>query len=421
MIKVHRDNLPNDWRKQLTVRADIDEDYSTFVPIVRCYSEIEDDVYVPKFWYKHINPTVDLFRETLPVDIDSSIELRQSQIPIAENILNWIRTEYGAVVSLNTGFGKTVIALWLAAQLKVKCLILVHTEVLRLQWGDNIRNFNDIEPGTIKGPIFDISSNICVGMIQTISMTKKEMDLSPFDFVVVDETHHIGSKVFSKVLKKINPLYSLGLSATPKRKDGLTKVFLWSLGPIIVENNGISDNIEPLRVKIINSDESLIMDTMRNDKPNIAKATTDLTKLENRNQLIIDAIEEAKRANRKILVVSERVAHCRLLAEAVGGFYYAAKSELDREAQVVVATKQLVSEGFDFPELDTLILATSWRDVKQVTGRILRRRNLNPPLVIDIRDRAIGLFCNQSYARSRFWKSLKEEETPFFPTLRDDI
>ncbi len=421
MIRIHRDHLPNNWRKQLTVRADVDEDYSTFVPIIKCYTEIGEDVYVPKFWIKNLNPSIDLFRETLPVEIDTSIELRESQRPIAEKILNWIRIEYGGVVSLNTGFGKTVIALWLAAQLKVKCLILVHTEVLRLQWGDNIRNFNGIEPGTIKGPIFDIFENICVGMIQTISMTKKEMDLSSFDFVVVDETHHIGSKVFSNVLKKINPLYSLGLSATPKRKDGLTKVFLWSLGPIIIENNKISDNIEPLRVKIVNSDETLIMETMRNDKPNIAKATTDLTKLEIRNQLIINAIEEAKRENRKILVVSERVAHCILLAEAVGGFYYAAKSELDREAQVVVATKQLVSEGFDFPELDTLVLATSWRDVKQVTGRILRKKNSNFPLVIDIRDRSIGLFCNQSYARSRFWKSLKEEEEPSFPTLRDDI
>jgi len=87
MIRIHRDHLPNNWRKQLTVRADVDEDYSTFVPIIKCYTEIGEDVYVPKFWIKNLNPSIDLFRETLPVEIDTSIELRESQRPIAEKIL----------------------------------------------------------------------------------------------------------------------------------------------------------------------------------------------------------------------------------------------------------------------------------------------------------------------------------------------
>ena len=53
-----------------------------------------------------------------------------------------------------------------------------------------------------------------------------------FGFVVYDECHHLGAETFSKALLNTNFKYTLGLSATPKRADGLTKVFQWQLGDI---------------------------------------------------------------------------------------------------------------------------------------------------------------------------------------------
>ena len=46
-----------------------------------------------------------------------------------------------------------------------------------------------------------------------------------FGLTIVDEVHHISSEVFSRSLQTIVTKYSLGLSATMQRKDGLTKVF----------------------------------------------------------------------------------------------------------------------------------------------------------------------------------------------------
>ena len=48
-----------------------------------------------------------------------------------------------------------------------------------------------------------------------------------FGFVIYDECHHLGAEVFSRALLKTNTRYTLGLSATPKRQDGLSSVFEW--------------------------------------------------------------------------------------------------------------------------------------------------------------------------------------------------
>ena len=46
-----------------------------------------------------------------------------------------------------------------------------------------------------------------------------------FGLTIVDECHHISSEVFSRSLSRIVTKYTLGLSATMNRKDGLTPVF----------------------------------------------------------------------------------------------------------------------------------------------------------------------------------------------------
>ena len=54
-----------------------------------------------------------------------------------------------------------------------------------------------------------------------------------FGLTIVDECHHISSEVFCRSLQKIITRYTLGLSATMQRKDGLTKVFKMFLGEIV--------------------------------------------------------------------------------------------------------------------------------------------------------------------------------------------
>ena len=87
--------------------------------------------------------------------------------------------------------------------------------------------------GRIQANKVDIlGKDIVIGMLQSISMKEYPEDtFNQFGFVIYDECHHLGAEVFSKALLKTNCKYTLGLSATPKRADGLSKVFEWYLGP----------------------------------------------------------------------------------------------------------------------------------------------------------------------------------------------
>ncbi len=83
--------------------------------------------------------------------------------------------------------------------------------------------------------------------------------------------------------------------------------------------------------------------------------------------------------------------------------------EVSKEKQVILGTFNMVSEGFDLPKLDTLILATSKSDVEQSVGRIQRKHSYgkddNIPLIIDIVDN-FSIFGNQHRKRSAFYKKM---------------
>ena len=87
--------------------------------------------------------------------------------------------------------------------------------------------------------------DIVICMLQSLSMKDYPSEIfSDFGFAIYDEVHHLGAEVFSRAFFKLTTEYSLGLSATMKRKDGLSKVLNWFLGNVVckVERKG-EDNV----------------------------------------------------------------------------------------------------------------------------------------------------------------------------------
>jgi len=208
----------------------------------------------------------------------------------------------------------------------------------------------------------------------------------------------------------------VGLSATPERKDGLSKVIYWFLGPQIV--NIKRETNKPSIQFIINDASEYTEKINRSGKTNGPAMITDLSLKKERNQLIVDKVVELVKENRKILILSERREHCKELTKELGiigiesGVYLGGMSTLKREdsvnKQVIIGTYQASGEGFDVPDLDTLVLSTPKSDVEQAVGRILRQKNKNEPLVIDIVD-SFSIFRGQYYKRKKFYKSNKFE------------
>jgi superfamily II DNA or RNA helicase len=229
---------------------------------------------------------------------------------------------------------------------------------------------------------------------------------------IVHNCHHIGSKTFSSIFFKVQTKYMLGLSATPERKDGLSKVIYWFLGPQIVD---IKRDLNKPKINFVISDpEGLTEKFNKLGKVNNPTMITDLTLHESRNKLIVDTIKKYLLENRKILVLSDRRAHCeyihsQLEKEKLSSGVYLGGMNTDSRAisvdcSVIVGTYQASGEGFDVPELDTLIMATPKSDVQQAVGRILRQKNKNDPIVIDIVD-PFSIFKGQYQKRKKYYKS----------------
>jgi superfamily II DNA or RNA helicase len=304
----------------------------------------------------------------------------------------------GGVLSLFCGGGKTTVALALSAQLKVRTMIVVHKEFLANQWVDKIKEFCPTATiGRVQGDMFDVEKDFVIAMIQTMCM--REFDKKAFDSIgllIVDEAHHIGAPAFSQFMFKICPKFTLGLTATPERKDGLTRLLYWFLGPEFFKVERVNQGTT--KVQTLN----YIDDTFKEAPPvtrfgqlNMAGMINIVTELEARNDLIVQTAESALLAKRRVLILSDRREHCFYLQNRLGSnakLYVGGMKEADlaksAESPIVVATFQLAHEGLDIPALDTVILATPKSDIKQSIGRIMRETvgKLNDPLIFDIAD-----------------------------------
>ena len=231
---------------------------------------------------------------------------------------------------------------------------------------------------------------------------------------IVHNCHHIAGKTFSNSLFKSGSKITLGLSATPKRMDGLTKILEWFLGPII--KNELLSEIEKPTVKFIESEYSSNIVPKFNFKGNLnaPNMVNQLVADDARNNQIIEEIIALNKEGRKILVLSGRRGHCEVLNERIRerlkkvttGLYLGGMKNGDLEtsnkASIIFATYSMASEAYDNPDLDTLIMATGMGSIQQAVGRIIRKKNKFHPLVVDFTD--IEYFGGQARRRKQFYK-----------------
>ena len=306
---------------------------------------------------------------------------------------------FGGIVVLPCGYGKTVYALYMISIIKRKTLVLVHKNFLVEQWQARARQFlPGVKLGMIQQNTIDTDADIVVGMVQSIS--KREYDphiFKQFGFVIIDEAHHMAAPVFSQAMRKIPSKYTLALSATPERKDGMTDLLKWSMGDIVFRVKRESETV------YINS---LIFETTKpqihankEGRVNWALMINSITKNERRNKLITKYIIDYLQSGRKIIIMSDRVDQLKVLnsmldKSGIGvtkGFYIGSTSPKERQLaetkQVLLTTYSMSREALDIPALDTLIMASPAGDVEQIIGRILRKHpEKQTPLVLDIID-----------------------------------
>ncbi len=381
---------------------------------------------------------------TREISIDSvdKVDLEQLQ----RQIVNYYKIEikclnvddyYGFEIDGNKRFllgdftvtHNTMLAIYLSWALGLKTLVVTHKEFLMDQWEERIKQFTDAKVGKIRQNLIDVENkDIVVGMLRSLSIKNYPTKiLQQFGLVIYDEVHHTGSRVDSHALLDTSAQYTIGLSATPDRVDGMTKVINWHVGNILYEMEK-KYNYKVLVKKIyFRSNDLLFKEKIRWFKgrfaPNHVSMIENITKIKTRNQLIVNMINVLKGLGRKILILSYRVEHLELLKKMVddkikldgeshiyNSYFYMGKTKrgekklAEKDGHIIFATIQLAEEGLDIPHLDTVLFALpvpiqkdknnkkikSAKALIQSVGRILRNEKLDDltqiPMVVDFSD-----------------------------------
>ncbi len=384
------------------------------------YREAATRFYLPRFYgVKTFGPTTkpSKLRRAIPLGRPFNGKLREDQQVVAALALGSLRTHGGALLELHCGYGKTVVGLYIAAALNVKTVVIVHKEFLMDQWEERIEMFlPGARVGKIQADVLDIDDkDIVMVMLQSLATKNYPIDLfSGVGLVIVDECHHMSAEVFSNALFKAVAPHMLGLSATMKRKDGLTRVFKMFLGDVAAKREQSSDT-EVRAMHYYNDDEEFNETVMGfqgtvNFSSMLSKMSSCDHRLDYVANIVRDLVFEEERE--QILVLT----HFRAMINALSdrfqameidhGYYVGGmKSEdLEKSAtrRVVLGTFAMAEEGLDIKTLDTEVLATSKSDVVQAVGRVQRSPN-STPLVVDIVD-PHPCFKRQYEKRCKFYR-----------------
>jgi superfamily II DNA or RNA helicase len=279
-------------------------------------------------------------------------------------------------------------------------------------------NFSVIEAGLVGDGNFTLAP-LTIGIVNTAR--KRVAELVPhFGHLVVDECHRVPASLFTDVVSVFDCHYLLGLSATAFRSDNeMTKLIYYFMGDRLhrVDQDQLVATGAILAPEIIRTATTFSY-AYRGDYQPLIKA---LVNHEGRNlQIIKDIVEvSAKPDCGTILVVSDRVSHCQLLADklsdrGLGVALLSGQLAAEQRAEVVeavqagklqvlVATLQLISEGFDCSGLSTLFLTTpiSFEGrLLQVIGRVMRPAENKRARVFDYIDENVPALLRSSNSRA---------------------
>ena len=236
-----------------------------------------------------------------------------------------------------------------------------------------------------------------------------------------------------EVLQEINAKYVYGVTATPKRGDGKEKINELLIGPVRyrftakdrAEEQNIDHLVYPRFTRTVkthrlsktpygNDAFELIRNNDVRDEQ-IVRDVADCVKAGRTPVVLTKYVDHAKKLSERLKTYADRVI---LLTGADGTKARRAQVEelhqvKDSESLILVGTGSLIGEGFDFPRLDTLFMATPVSGesvVEQYVGRLNRdyegKENV---IVYDYVDSHIPKFDKMYAARLRAYKKIGYE------------
>lgn len=427
---------PDYWKKQRMGK------YTGRTPKEIKLYEVNDNVVCLPFGclysvYYHFKDNMEFTMDIKPFyrqDYKSHINL----YPYQEEAVKRALSVKNGVIVMPCGAGKTQTALEIIARVGGKALWLTHTYDLLHQSMNRAKSVLDAplsSYGMISNGRVNIGSGITFATVQTMAKIDLTQYKDTWDIVVVDEVHKaVGcpTKImqFYKVLSALSCRYKIGVTATPKRADGLEKTMFALLGGIIheVPKEAVAGNTCPVKVKFVPTDYTPDPDniTMGDGTLDYASLITDLTHDPERFEVVSEYIQGL---GSSVLVLGNRVEYLQALCDDYMGksmclsgmgnsktakrMRAKALEDLNNgDIDCLFATYQLAKEGLDCPNLRYVVFATPEKDpttVTQSAGRVGRKADNKPfGTVIDFVD-AFGMYRGWQKKRMAVYKKLDFE------------
>ena len=246
----------------------------------------------------------------------------------------------------------------------------------------------------------------------------------------MDECHHAASDTIVDGLQEVNAKYVYGVTATPLRSDGLEKINYMLLGPIRYKYTS-KDRAKEQRIAhlVYPRFTRAVAPRFAQDKMHPNEAYAIVRENDDRDNLIINDVIKCVKDGRTPVILSKYVDHSKKLYERLkdkADYVFLLSGENSKkehkniigqmnqvqpnETMILVATGKLIGEGFDFPRLDTLIMATpvAWKSVvEQYAGRLNRDYEGKESVIIyDYVDSHISMFDKMYYKRLKAYKQI---------------
>jgi superfamily II DNA or RNA helicase len=383
--------------------------------------------------------------EGIHLDVSFNGTLYEEQLIGATAILE----HDNGVLAATTSFGKTVVGAYMIAQRKINTLILVHNTEIQKNWIEDLEKFLDIKAelpeyhtktGRVKkrksliGKLY-AGHNSMTGIIDVaiFSSLGKGDEINPiiekYGMVIMDECHHGAAQTVEDVIGAARAKYIYGLTATPKREDGLEKKVFMQFGPIRfrytakerAKKQGIAHYVYPRFTRLVSTSDL-----------KISEANRAVIESEQRNEQIISDVESCIKNGRTPLVLTKYKEHAELLYRRLqgkadhvylmqGGGSRKEKDVMrtqmraipDEESVVLVAIDKYVGEGFNYPRLDTMMLAmpaAAEGNIEQFAGRLHRDYEKKTEVIIyDYVDSHIRVLEKMYHKRLRTYKKIGYE------------
>ena len=420
-------------------------DEGDYIVIPRgCYDELISQLSVAGVRYD----VVDKRQKGRKIDIHFNGDLYPEQQIAAEKMLY---NDIG-VLAAATAFGKTVLGAYLIAEKKVNALVLVHNVEIMNNWIKDLSSFLTINEElptytTPKGRVkkrssligtFSSQKDSTTGIIDIAMITSlgREDNINElvrnYGMVIVDECHHAAAVTHENVLRAVTARYVYGMSATINRGDKQDKKMFMQLGPIRhrytakerAQKQGIGHYIYPRFTRLVDLNQS--------EDKNPADYYRLIMQSELRNMQIVSDVIDCVKRGRTPVVMTKYKEHAQKLYDMLQGgadhvfLLQGGKSLKERaaireqmaavradESLVLVAIGQYVGEGFNYPRLDTMLLAMPISfegNVEQHAGRLNRDyEGKKDAIIFDYIDQHVPTLKRMYYKRLRAYKKIGYE------------